>query len=124
MVELSIEFPKQVFSKPEPRTFQVIEKFEKVYHREFLEDERRFHEKDSVHTRYRVLKEVLRSTSFSSEKFENEDIRVLADYLLKDEKLAEPFKDWIRTRSLEWERKTLPKNSYRLYALGKNKVKK
>lgn len=100
-------------------------KFEEMFAKEELKDQKLFKEpEDSPYKKFRALKETLRSKEFLESEFNNDEIRDLSDFLLKNEKYSDIFENWINTRTWDWERKTLPKNSGRLYSVAKNSILK
>lgn len=100
---------------------EVIQKFENIYTKELIIDEDRHHEGHGTHySRYRSLRDTLRSKDLNQDRMKNDDIRTLSTYLVNDPIHSEHFREWIRVRTADWERKILPTNARFIYAVGRN----
>lgn len=122
-MEIALEQSIGHFKKEVKKTPRIVREFEGIFDQESTRDEKIFREsRDSYYALYRSLKETMRSSELNKEKFKNSDLRLLSNHLLNSEKYGSSFREWIRTREWEWERKTLPVNAYRIYALGKQEI--
>ena len=99
---------------------EVAQKFEEIYSKELIIDEDRHHEGHGTHySRYRALRDTLRSENLNQGRMKNDDIRTLSTYLVNDPIHSEHFREWIRVRTADWERKTISTNAQFLYAVGR-----
>lgn len=93
----------------------IIQRFESVFHDKVEKDDLG---KDSK-LDYRALKETLRERAFYGSNYSNSDVLKLAGYLSTSSKYSNIFREWIKTRELEWELGLLPQNVSELYSFGR-----
>lgn len=106
----------------EQETSLVVYEFDTVLQAEIVADKKLYNETNPYYGVYRALKETLRSESVNKMQLGYADFYSVAHFLLEDEVTNHAFREWIKTRSFEWENGWLPKNARRLYVVGKQEI--
>ena len=102
----------------------VVYEFRQIFDHEIEIDKARFNETNPYYGVYRALKETLRSETVNSMKLNYVDVYSLVHFLLEEKVTNFAFREWIKTRSFEWENGWLSKNAYRIYTIGKQEILK
>src|SRR5258706_1518509 len=104
---------------------KIVQKFEEIYGSELVNEAKRFNEKlESPYTKYRALSQTLFSRELNKTELEDSEAKILSEHLLGTPKYTKPFEEWIRVRTADGERKTLPRNAGKIHTFGKLAIKK
>lgn len=101
----------------------VVKRFDEIFDEQLAADERAFNLKDRL-SAYRSLKETLRCQKFREEELDEKDVVSLVGHLLDSERYGEAFRNWVATRALHIDHKTLPRNTYLVASFARSEIQR